>query len=133
MVNGTSYRRWRLSLPIMANLYRLGNQLLSDLPVSLSCSFSFCVLPLGACGCALICVLYANCNCLRPLVAALAISNQLLLTGLVVLDSRFAGQDYRYLFDKKSFFTAKALNMAIPGTSAARVCLPSLPWRGLSA
>lgn len=56
-VNGPSYRRWRLNLPIMANLYRLANQLLSDL----------------------------------------------------------TDNNYFYLFEKKSFFTAKALNMAIPG------------------
>lgn len=31
MVNGPSYRNWRLPLPVMANLYRLANQLLSDL------------------------------------------------------------------------------------------------------
>lgn len=31
LVNGPSYRRWTLTIPIMANLYRLGNQLLSDL------------------------------------------------------------------------------------------------------
>lgn len=31
MVNGPSYKRWRLSPPIMGNLYRLANQLLSDL------------------------------------------------------------------------------------------------------
>ncbi|KAJ2909945.1 pre-mRNA-splicing factor 8, partial [Coemansia aciculifera] len=30
-VNGTSYRKWRLDLPIMANLHRLASQLLSDL------------------------------------------------------------------------------------------------------
>jgi len=30
-VNGTSYRRWTLPLPIMANLHRLASQLLSDL------------------------------------------------------------------------------------------------------
>ncbi|CAL8460792.1 g323 [Coccomyxa elongata] len=30
-VNGTSYRRWRLPLPVMTALYRLGSQLLSDL------------------------------------------------------------------------------------------------------
>lgn len=29
-VNGPSYRRWKLPLPIMATLYRLGGQLLSD-------------------------------------------------------------------------------------------------------
>jgi pre-mRNA-processing factor 8 len=57
LVNGPSYRNWRLSLPIMANLYRLSNQLLSDL----------------------------------------------------------TDKNYYYLFDKKSFYTAKALNMAIPG------------------
>lgn len=56
-VNGPSYRKWRLNLPIMANLFRLANQLLSDL----------------------------------------------------------TDQNYFYLFEKKSFFTAKALNMAIPG------------------
>eukprot|EP00457_Paulinella_chromatophora_P000102 gb/GEZN01000102.1/.p1 GENE.gb/GEZN01000102.1/~~gb/GEZN01000102.1/.p1 ORF type:complete len:2329 (-),score=298.26 gb/GEZN01000102.1/:74-7060(-) len=56
-VNGPSYRRWRLSVPILSNLYRLANQLLSDL----------------------------------------------------------TDRNYHYLFDKKSFFTAKALNMAIPG------------------
>lgn len=56
-VNGSSYRRWYLSLPQMATLYRLANQLLTDL-----------------------------------------------------LDD-----NYFYLFDMKSFFTAKALNMSIPG------------------
>eukprot|EP01119_Soliformovum_irregulare_P013939 TRINITY_DN3762_c0_g1_i1.p1 TRINITY_DN3762_c0_g1~~TRINITY_DN3762_c0_g1_i1.p1 ORF type:complete len:2371 (+),score=727.16 TRINITY_DN3762_c0_g1_i1:597-7115(+) len=30
-VNGTSYRKWNLPLPIMSNLYRLASQLLSDL------------------------------------------------------------------------------------------------------
>jgi len=56
-VNGPSYRSWRLNIPIMANLYRLANQLLSDL----------------------------------------------------------TDRNYFYLFDTRSFFTAKALNMAIPG------------------
>lgn len=31
MVNGSSYRRWKLTLPIMSTLYRLAGQLLSDL------------------------------------------------------------------------------------------------------
>jgi len=57
MVNGPSYRRWHLPLEVMANLYRLANQLLSDL----------------------------------------------------------VDKNYFYLFDLKSFYTAKALNMAIPG------------------
>jgi pre-mRNA-processing factor 8 len=56
-VNGSTYRHWNLSLPQMATLYRLANQLLTDL-----------------------------------------------------VDTNFF-----YLFDHKSFFTAKALNMAIPG------------------
>ncbi|KAK0464642.1 NUC071 domain-containing protein [Desarmillaria tabescens] len=56
-VNGSSYKYWSLTLPIMANLYRLGRTLLSDQP----------------------------------------------------------DQNSNYLFDKKSFFSAKALNMAIPG------------------
>ena len=56
-INGSTYRKWRLNVPIMANLYRLAGQLMSDL-----------------------------------------------------LD-----KNYWYLFDKKSFFTAKALNVAIPG------------------
>lgn len=56
-VNGPSYKRWALNLPIMSTLYRLANQLLSDLN----------------------------------------------------------DKNYFYLFDKKSFFTAKALNVAIPG------------------
>ena len=30
-VNGPSYRRWKLDLPIMSTLYRLAGQLLSDL------------------------------------------------------------------------------------------------------
>ncbi|CAB4423785.1 unnamed protein product [Rhizophagus irregularis] len=51
-VNGSTYRRWKLSLPIMSTLYRLAHQLLSDL----------------------------------------------------------TDQNYFYLFDLKSFFTAKALN-----------------------
>ena len=56
-VNGTSYRRWCLSLPQMSTLYRLANQLITDL----------------------------------------------------------VDENYFYLFDLKSFFTAKALNLAIPG------------------
>lgn len=56
-VNGSSYRRWNLSLPVMSNLYRIGSQLLTDL----------------------------------------------------------TDDNYFYLFDLKSFFTAKALNVAIPG------------------
>ena len=56
-VNGTSYRKWQLPLPIMATLYRLAGQLLSDL----------------------------------------------------------TDKNYFYLFEQKSFFTAKALNMCIPG------------------
>lgn len=56
-VNGTTYRKWNLTLPILSVLYRLGNQLLTDL----------------------------------------------------------VDDNYFYLFDLKSFFTAKALNMAIPG------------------
>ncbi|CEI92409.1 Putative U5 snRNP complex subunit Spp42 [Rhizopus microsporus] len=56
-VNGSTYRKWRLDLPIMSTLYRMAHQLLSDL----------------------------------------------------------TDKNYFYLFDLKSFFTAKALNMAIPG------------------
>ena len=56
-VNGTTYRKWNLSLPIMSTCYRLANQLITDL----------------------------------------------------------VDNNYFYLFDLKSFFTAKALNMAIPG------------------
>jgi pre-mRNA-processing factor 8 len=57
MVNGTTYRKWSLELPVMATLYRLASQLLSDL----------------------------------------------------------VDKNFFYLFDKKSFFTSKALSMAIPG------------------
>ncbi|EAL70007.1 pre-mRNA processing factor 8 [Dictyostelium discoideum AX4] len=56
-VNGSSYRKWRLNLPIMSTLFRLASPLLSDLTDS----------------------------------------------------------NYFYLFDDNSFFTSKALNMAIPG------------------
>jgi pre-mRNA-processing factor 8 len=56
-INGSSYRKWRLNVPIMANLYRLACQLMSDL-----------------------------------------------------LD-----RNYWYLFQRESFFTSKALNLAIPG------------------
>jgi len=56
-VNGPSYKRWKLTVPQMATLYRLAGQLLSDL----------------------------------------------------------TDPNYFYLFDLKSFFTAKALNLAIPG------------------
>ncbi|KAK4686129.1 pre-mRNA-processing factor 8, partial [Tremellales sp. Uapishka_1] len=56
-VNGSSYKTFALTLPQMANLYRIGRQLLSD---------------------------YSDNNAF-------------------------------YLFDKKSFFTAKALNIALPG------------------
>jgi len=57
LVNGTSYKRWHLTLPVMGNLYRLAGQLLSDL----------------------------------------------------------VDRNYFYLFNKEAFFTAKSLNMAIPG------------------
>lgn len=56
-VKGPRYRQWKLELEQMAVLYRLANQLLSDL----------------------------------------------------------TDENYFYLFDLKSFYTAKALNMAIPG------------------
>lgn len=56
MVNGPSYRFWKLPLGVMANLHRLANVLLSDA----------------------------------------------------------TDKNYYHLFDKKSFYTAKALNMAIP-------------------
>ncbi|GAA5963418.1 hypothetical protein JCM21900_000442 [Sporobolomyces salmonicolor] len=56
-VNGSSYKRWNLDLPQMANLYRFGRTLLSD----------------------------------------------------------FNDRNYHYLFEPKAFFTAKALNVAIPG------------------
>eukprot|EP00727_Mastigamoeba_balamuthi_P012919 m51a1_g825 putative pre-mrna-processing-splicing factor 8 (2396) ;mRNA; r:710828-718228 len=56
-VKGPSYRRWRLTLPVMGTLHRLASQLLSDL----------------------------------------------------------TDRNYFYLFETKSFFTAKALNVAIPG------------------
>ncbi|EAU29782.1 pre-mRNA processing splicing factor 8 [Aspergillus terreus NIH2624] len=56
-VNGPSYKKWNLTLPQMATLYRLSHQLLSD-----------------------------------------------------VVD-----QNYFHMFDLNSFFTAKALNVAIPG------------------
>lgn len=58
-VNGPSYKSFSLSLPQMANLYRLGSSLIDDIVIG--------------------------------------------------------DQNYRYLFDDKSFFTAKALNVAIPG------------------
>lgn len=57
MVNGPSYKYWRLPLAVMANLHRLANQLLSEIQ----------------------------------------------------------DKNYFHLFDKKSFYTAKALNVAIPG------------------
>ena len=57
LVNGPSYRGWRLTVPIMGTLYRLASQLLSDL----------------------------------------------------------TDRNYFYLFDLESFYTAKALNVAIPG------------------
>ena len=56
-IPGAAYRKWNLSLEIISTLYRLGNQLLTDL----------------------------------------------------------VDDNYFYLFDLKSFFTAKALNLAIPG------------------
>ena len=56
-INGQTYRKWHLNLGIISTLYRLGNQLLTDL----------------------------------------------------------VDENYFYLFDLKSFFTAKALNLAIPG------------------
>lgn len=56
-VNGPSYKMWRLPVSVMANLHRLGHQLLSDI----------------------------------------------------------TDRNYYYLFDLRSFYTAKALNVAIPG------------------
>ena len=56
-MNGESYKKWAFSIPMMSTLYRLANQLLTDLQ----------------------------------------------------------DENYFYLFDLKSFFTAKALNIAIPG------------------
>ncbi|RHN38913.1 putative JAB1/MPN/MOV34 metalloenzyme domain, ribonuclease H-like domain, PRO8NT [Medicago truncatula] len=56
-VNGLSYRKWCLPIPVMETLHRLAGQLLSDL----------------------------------------------------------CDRNYFYLFDVESFFTAKALNMCIPG------------------
>eukprot|EP00735_Rhodelphis_limneticus_P013308 TRINITY_DN692_c0_g1::TRINITY_DN692_c0_g1_i1::g.28748::m.28748 TRINITY_DN692_c0_g1::TRINITY_DN692_c0_g1_i1::g.28748 ORF type:complete len:2358 (+),score=811.76,sp/Q99PV0/PRP8_MOUSE/82.36/0.0,PROCN/PF08083.6/1.3e-219,PRP8_domainIV/PF12134.3/8.5e-126,U6-snRNA_bdg/PF10596.4/8.9e-94,PRO8NT/PF08082.6/6.6e-81,U5_2-snRNA_bdg/PF10597.4/3.6e-69,PROCT/PF08084.6/1.3e+04,PROCT/PF08084.6/1.4e-48,RRM_4/PF10598.4/1.8e-44,JAB/PF01398.16/9.6e-08,Lipocalin_3/PF12702.2/0.43 TRINITY_DN692_c0_g1_i1:123-7076(+) len=56
-VNGPSYKKWRLPTTMMATLYRLASQLMSDL----------------------------------------------------------MDRNYFYLFEPKSFFTSKALNMAIPG------------------
>ena len=56
-ISGGRYQKWNLSLEILSTLYRLGNQLLTDL----------------------------------------------------------VDDNYFYLFDLKSFFTAKALNLAIPG------------------
>jgi len=56
-VNGPSYRKWCLPIPVMETLHRLAGQLLSDL----------------------------------------------------------CDRNYFYLFDVESFFTAKALNMCIPG------------------
>ncbi|CRG98542.1 pre-mRNA-processing-splicing factor 8, putative [Plasmodium relictum] len=56
-INGTSYKKYKLTLEQMGVLYRLGNQLFSD----------------------------------------------------------FQDDNYFYLFNLKSFYTAKALNMAIPG------------------
>ncbi|EPS92561.1 hypothetical protein FOMPIDRAFT_1033908 [Fomitopsis schrenkii] len=58
-VNGSSYRYWNMTLPIMAKLYRIGRTLLSD---------------------------HTDANA-------------------------------SYLFDKRSFFTTKALNLAVPGSS----------------
>jgi len=57
MINGSSYKTWQLSLPIMSNLYRISSQLLSEI----------------------------------------------------------VDKNYYYLFEKNAFFSAKALNMAIPG------------------
>lgn len=56
-VNGPSYKRWQLDVSQLANLYRLSDQLLSDI----------------------------------------------------------TDDNYFYLFDLKSFYTAKALNIALPG------------------
>lgn len=64
LINGPSYRKWHLSLPIMATLHRLSGQLLSDL----------------------------------------------------------IDRNYFYLFDMESFFTAKALNMCIPGMTWLFCC-----------
>lgn len=71
LINGPSYRKWHLSLPIMATLYRLAGQLLSDL----------------------------------------------------------IDHNYFYLFDMESFFTAKALNMCIPGMNSVLYFFPLAFYR----
>ncbi|CAF4165297.1 unnamed protein product, partial [Rotaria magnacalcarata] len=58
MVNGSTYRRWQLTLPILSTQYGMVNQLLTDL----------------------------------------------------------VDDNYLYLFDLKSFFTANAFHVAIPGS-----------------
>lgn len=68
--NGPSYKNWHLSIAIMANLYRLSNQLLTDI----------------------------------------------------------TDQNYFYLFDKKSFFTAKALNVAIPAVRSTSRWTATWRW-----
>lgn len=57
LMPGEGYKRWQFPLPVMANLYRLGRQLTSEI----------------------------------------------------------TDPNYHYVFDKESFFTAKGLNVAIPG------------------
>lgn len=56
-INGSTYRNWELDIAQMADLYRFGNQLLSEIP----------------------------------------------------------DENYFYLFDLNSFYTAKAINLALPG------------------
>ncbi|KAI8848655.1 pre-mRNA processing factor 8 [Chytridium lagenaria] len=36
MINGTTYRKWKLDLPVMSTLYRLAHQLLSDLALNMA-------------------------------------------------------------------------------------------------
>lgn len=78
-VNGSSYKKWSLTLPMMSTLYRLSNQLLSDLTDK---NYFY------------LCVNTQKKKKERNFLAKEEILNR---------------------FDNASFFTAKALNMAIPG------------------
>lgn len=98
-VNGPSYRRWKLPLPVMSVLYRWAAQCVlgSDFGVSPPVSEPATTLTAH--------------KQLNPPSNQKNQPNR--LAGQLLSD--FADRNYFYLFEPSAFITAKSLNMAIPG------------------
>lgn len=128
MVNGPSYKRWKLPLPVMSTLYRLAGQVrrvrlwhcpVPALAARASGGWCCCLWLQCASTPAFMCeALGTPCPLLSsthppppsprlPLPSPLSHPPQLL--------SDLVDRNYFYLFDVNSFITAKSLNMCIPG------------------